>query len=472
MKTVPAVNAKQDELPRFEGCDVVERLRTGLVADVYHAIQQPLGRRVLIKALSSSILPSSPFAATLELEARLLAQMDHPNILVLHDFVQEKDRLWLVLEYVDGVLLTELLEKSHPLSPAAAVAIALEVARALAHVHECGVVHRDVQPDNILIARTGAVKLINFAVALNDKRPSSYDLLDVPSSFSKPSYMSPERLLGEATDARSDLFSLGVVLYEMLSGRLPFEAQDEKSTSQRIRHEPVTPVSRLAHDTTGPLERAVHRCLEKLPSDRFASASELVTTLEGVLKQFSATSTRFPIGEALFAAGLSDRRPKRLEPSPPRLGSAAHMPLWPVLRGHVIGLFLIVVGGGLIQALSSEQDTAPARGSQRLELVPSQLAHLRVVADPWARVSVDGQYVDTTPFAWAIPLRAGTHYVRLEHPAAPIERRTIELVPGESVLLDVEMKVVRPPIAPGPRSAPSTPPSGPQADAGTADSSP
>src|SRR5688572_20449635 len=122
-------------LPAFDGCDVLEKVRSGPIVEQYRAVQNPLGRPVTIKALGPSILPSSPFAAALEREARLLAKLNHPNIVALHDFVQRGDRMWLVLESVEGVTLREVRAKAPRISPASAVAIALAIAEGLAHAH-------------------------------------------------------------------------------------------------------------------------------------------------------------------------------------------------------------------------------------------------------------------------------------------------------------------------------------------------
>src|SRR5690606_2401127 len=224
--------------PEFDGCQIVRKLQQGPIADVYHAIQQPLGRPVLIKALSSSILPSSPFAATLEREARLLAELHHPNILHVHDFVRRGDRMWLVLEFVDGWTLDELLSRQVELAPTAVAAIALEVARALEHAHQHAVIHRDVRPGNIVVSRRGSVKLVNFAVAVDERLPTAPELLDGATAASGPAYMSPEQILGAPPEPRSDLFLLGSVLYELLSHKRPFADEGSRSATQRIRHDP------------------------------------------------------------------------------------------------------------------------------------------------------------------------------------------------------------------------------------------
>jgi serine/threonine-protein kinase len=431
-----------ESVPAFEGCHLVERVESGPVADLFRAVQQPLGRPVLIKALSTSILPSSPFAATLEREARLLAELHHPNILHVYDFVRRDDRMWLVLEDVDGFSVHAVLGKTPKLDQRAATAIALEVARALEHAHQRGIIHRDVQPRNVLISRRGDVKLVNFAIAVDERLPSLPELLDGRGNPAAPAYMSPEQILGEPADPRSDLFSLGVVLYEMLTGSRPFEGPDDRTTTQRIRHDPPPPLAQAAPHVPPALERAVYRCLEKLPTDRFRSAGELTRALEDILVTTGADGAATPVLSVLHDAGFV------APPKAPRDTAAAkfsHVAAPSVARiVAVLALFgtLIAAGGAAIQLASGRSSAqGPARVASRLELVPAEAAYLRVVAEPWAHVVIDGQQVATTPHARPIPLPPGTHYVRLEHPDAPVERRTIELVAGETTLLDVKLSV-------------------------------
>lgn len=432
------------DLPVFDGCQVLEKLRSGPVADLYHAVQQPLGRPVLVKALSSSILPSSPFAASLEREARVLAELHHPNILHVHDFVRREDRMWLVLEYVDGWALDELLRVVKKLPPLTAAAIVLEVGRALEHAHRHGVVHRDVQPRNVMVSKRGHVKLLNFSVAVDGRLPTAPELLDGATSFGGPLYLSPEQILGEPADPRSDLFSLGVVLYELLAGARPFDAPDDRTAAQRIRHDAAPPLARSVSGVPATLERIAQRCLEKMPSDRFASTEEMVLALERFLGEAGVTSSHREIARALVQSGLTEEAPRSVLDTSAVLAEPPEAPpvSW-ALKGYLACLAaIVVVGAGLHWLASRQEGETPARrGPAELALAPKRPAFLRVVADPWAHVVVDGQRVDTTPFARAIPLGAGTHYVRLEHPNAPTERRTITLVPGETVLLDVKMRV-------------------------------
>lgn len=352
--------------------------------------------------------------------------------------------MWLVLEYVDGWTLEDLLGKGKPLPSAAACAIALEVARALAHAHERGIVHRDVQPRNVLVSRRGQIKLVSFSVAVDERLPTAPELLDGATPFSGPAYMSPEQILGESPDPRSDLFSLGAVLYEMISGVRPFAAPDERSVTQRIRHDAPPPLARSRAEVPSSLERAILRCLEKMPSDRFHSAGELSTALEQVIAELGGGAERSLIASSLIQAGLLTEAPLSLSDATPIASSKVRkMSMASAVGGLAACFLLIVVGGAAIEyfAGSGNEGGALRSSSAALPLVPRQAGYLRVVADPWADVIVDGQKIDTTPFARPIPLSPGTHYVRLEHPSAATERRTIRLVPGETILLDVKMNV-------------------------------
>lgn len=444
---------------RFDACEVVEQLRAGAVSELYRAVQRPLGRPVLIKAIGSSILPSSPFAASLEREARVLAELDHPNIVELYDFVRKDDRMWMVLEYVNGWSLEEIGKRAVRLPEAAAVCIALEIVKGLAHAHEKGVYHRDLQPRNICVSRRGEVKLMNFSVASDARLETAPELLDGGATYTGPSYMSPEQILGEPPDPRSDLFSLGVVLYEMLAGERPFQAPDERNESQRIRSEHPAPLSKRLGRLSALTERIVMRCLEKLPNDRYQSAREVVQLLEQAKSELGVRDSGESIMSALASAGFAipdtiARKPTRVAPVKAQTG---RMRLGQASVGIAIAFVLFAAGATAVQLVSrrGEARGGAQGGRQKLELLPQSVSYLRVVAAPWAHVTVDGQRVDTTPFARAIPVSAGTHYVRLEHPQAVTERRTVQLAPGETVLINVTMKLTGGPIEPAVEPPPS-----------------
>jgi hypothetical protein len=426
------------ETVTFDGCEIVRKLSSGPVCDLYRAVQEPLGRTVLIKALGQNILPSSPFAATLEREARLLSELDHPGIVKVHDFVKRGDRMWLVLEWVEGRTLEELVAQRKALGETVAVAIGLRLAEALAHAHELGVVHRDLQPKNVLVSNKGEIKLLNFALAVDERMPTAPELLDGSTGYLGPVYMSPEQILGEPADPRSDLFSLGVMLYELVSGARPFEGPNDRSTSLRIRQSPPPPLAQGGVRVSGGVERLIARCLEKLPNDRIGSASELSSGLRDALEKSWDDSPERAIAASLTGPGPTARK---VEPAPVKSqqGSLARV----AVGLGLVGMAVVASGFALRRAFESTE--ANRRAAAPLSTPGAEAAELRVVAHPWARVFVDGQLRETTPFARPIRLSPGTHYVRLEHPNAVEERRTLSLSAGEAVLLEVDMKVVVPP---------------------------
>jgi len=444
-----------EEALKFDGCQILRKISAGPIADLYQGVQEHLGRKVLIKALGLGILPSSPFAATLEREARLLAELQHPNVLQVYDLVRQENRMWTVLEWVDGFTARELLLQSSPLPLPTCLAIALEVSVALEHAHAHGIVHRDIQPDNILVSRAGHVKLINFTVAVDERLPTAPELLDSSGGAFSTAYMSPEQILGEPADPRSDLFSLGLVLYELLSGISAFEHTTSKSAAQRIRHERPEPLSRKVHGLPLALERTVTRCLEKLPGDRFQSAREVTVTLEQLFRESGTGSTRKVLLGHLGQVGTTEEVPVSEVPTPRQSLPSLHdpVPLTRPLLGLLLASTLLIAGGSAFATLdASAEDNLVGKAQGLLTLAPSNLAHLRVVATPWASVTTRRLKVETTPFAAPIPLSSGIHYVRLEHPNAPPEHRSVRLAPGENALLDVEMKI--PLVVEAPRSSP------------------
>ena len=435
------------DVVEIEGFRVLEELGSGSLSSVFKAIEEPLGRTVALKVLKSTIAPTSPFAAQLEREAKVLSELSHPNIGSLHAFVRTESRMHLVLEFVDGFSLAALLKKRPGVPPDCVAAIGAAVARGLVHAHERGIVHRDIKPANVLVSRRGEVKIFDFGIA---QRASSEPVglsaprLEDVAAFGTPAYMSPEQILGESVDARSDIFSLGVVLYQLVCGARPFErsdAPDRRPSAHRIRRDPPIPLHRRAPDVPLALERIVMRAIEKLPADRFQSADALAEQLEELTQARTGLRSEELVMRALEYAGLVAAR-EGADAIAPRVRARESV------RRAIAGLAVIgvvaVAGGIAIEATAQREGLAA--GSRPLELVPAAPGALRVLATPWAEVWVDGQRVDVTPFARGIPLPPGTHYVTLVHPSAPVEKRTIVVVSGETRTLDVVMAV--PDLAP------------------------
>ncbi len=431
------------DLPTIDGFRVLEELGSGSLSSVYKAVEEPLGRTVALKVLKNTIAPASPFAAQLEREARVLATLSHPNIGLLYGFSRGPASMHLVLEFVDGFSLAVIAKKKPTLASEVVAVIGAAVARGLAHAHERGVVHRDIKPANILVSRRGDVKVFDFGIAQRAARPEDDALsplrLENIAAFGTPAYMAPEQILGEGVDARSDSFSLGVVLYQLLCGARPFERgddADQRPAAHRIRRDPPIPLHRRAPDVPLALERVVMRAIEKLPADRYPTAEAMAEPLEEIATARSGLRGPAVLVRALEGAGL-------VSPSEAGEGAAPARRKRLSARPAIAGLALLgaagVLGGALLQTRAHRD--GEAAGSRPLDLLPVYAGYLRVLATPWAEVWVDGQRIDVTPFARPIPLPEGTHYVTLVHPSAPVEKRAVAILHGETLTIDVAMKV-------------------------------
>jgi serine/threonine-protein kinase len=438
------------DLPTIEGFRVLEEIGAGALSTVYKAIELPIGRAVAIKVLRSTIAPTSSFAAQLEREARVLGELCHPNIGLLHRYVRDEARMYLVLEFIDGHSLADLLKKRPTVPPDAAAMVGAFVARGLAHAHERGIIHRDIKPANVLVSNRGEVKIFDFGIAARlqpePEAPGSTDPLALAprrvedvSAFGTPAYMSPEQILGETVDARSDVFSLGIVLYQMLCGARPFERGDEtdaRPAALRIRRDPPVPLYRRNPDVPPALERIVMRAIEKLPVDRFQSAEVMAEQLADIATTRTGLRGERIVVQGLQLLGLAAGQ-EAAPGAPPAQRTRASV------RRAVAGLGAlgIVAAAGGIAIETSAIHAGEAAGARPLELTPSGPGFLRVLATPWAEVWVDGQRIDYTPFARSLPLPPGVHYVTLVHPTAPVEKRTLTIVRGETRTLDIVMGV-------------------------------
>lgn len=444
---------------RFGGYRVVETIGSGALATLYKAEQESLGRTVAIKALKSTIAPSSSFAQQIDREAKILGELFHANVVLLVDYRPSTGGAtsFLVLEYVDGPSLAELVSRRRVLRPEAAAAIAYQVAEGLAHAHERGVVHRDIKPQNVLLSKRGDVKIIDFGIAQRERLPSMAEPLTSATAaegrtheaFGTPAYMSPEQILGDTVDARSDLFSLGVVLYRMLTGTRPFEREakgaapgQSRAPIERMRRETAAPLRDRAPDVPRPLERIVMKLLQRNPADRHASARELAEELAAFLRGFSGASPQRLVVSALSEAGyVKEEGSRRIDTKAARRSEIAIQSLRHVVLGFVgIGAAFVLLAGAS-ELVARDSRTVRAAGEKPLELAPAKAGSLHVLATPWAEVAVDGQYVDTTPFARAIPLAPGPHFVTLTHPNAKPENRAIVVRSDEQVTVDVTLEV-------------------------------
>ena len=278
---------------------ILREIGRGGMGVVYLARDTKLDREVAIKALPGELAQDQERLQRFEREAKLLASLNHPNIATIYGLEEVEGRRYLILEYIDGESLIEYLNRNRH-SWRKCVEAAASIADALAAAHARGVVHRDIKPDNILFTHDGVAKVLDFGLALSvpaegqDKTEAATMALDTKPGavMGTPGYMSPEQVRGEPADTRSDIFSFGCLLHEMLTGRATF-ARDTNADSMAatLRDEPGAPTG-CAANTPPELDPVLMRCLEKRPDDRFQSARDLAFSLRRVL---SPTGTRQPI---------------------------------------------------------------------------------------------------------------------------------------------------------------------------------
>ncbi|XXF77047.1 serine/threonine-protein kinase [Myxococcaceae bacterium GXIMD 01537] len=255
---------------------VLGELGRGGMALVYRGLHEMLQREVAIKELLPEGQRDKESLSRFRREALALAAFRHQNIVTLYDLVEKNDGLFMVMEFVDGPTLHALI-KEGPLPPDVAALIAARIASALDHAHFRHIIHRDLKPANVMLTKAGEVKLMDFGVA---KDVGLEALTQQGMAVGTPSYMSPEQVTGLPVDPRTDLFSLGVLLYEALSGARPFQGRTAGEVFARIRDGKYPPLSRVAPHVPRPLARIVRRCLEVKPERRFPDAAALRRELD------------------------------------------------------------------------------------------------------------------------------------------------------------------------------------------------
>ncbi len=252
---------------------------------VYEAVDTRINRRVAIKELlmppGASDAVRQDRIARFQREARAAGSLTHPNIVTIFETEEEHGRYFIVMEYLEGDNLRQKMDREGALLPEEAVHIAAQVLDGLAHAHSKGVIHRDIKPENVHILPTGLVKITDFGIARLKHEPN---LTMDGQIFGTPSYMSPEQVQGGAIDERSDLFSVGVILFEMLVGYKPFQGDSVITITYNIVHtEPHSPPS-----VPAPLEWVIRKALRKSPAERFSSAEEMKQALLNALEQLKA----------------------------------------------------------------------------------------------------------------------------------------------------------------------------------------
>jgi tRNA A-37 threonylcarbamoyl transferase component Bud32 len=297
----------------------------GAFARTYRARDTRLARVVAVKLLRSHYAADPNFLDRFRREARSAAKVDHPNVVHVYDYGGHDGAYFLVLQYVSGRDLKQVIEESAPLPPADAIRITREILSGLAAIHAAGIIHRDIKPQNVLIGWDGVPRVTDFGIAYEDGQSRLAGLTSHGTTLGTPAYMAPEQARGEPVSAATDLYAVGVVLFEMLTGRLPFEA--ENTLAMMVAHIEQTPSPPSSFQSGVPpeLDVVVLRALAKAQKDRFASTREMERALVDALIHIRDGAESSPVTERLT-------RPSRVraaEPPPADAGATARIPVQP-----------------------------------------------------------------------------------------------------------------------------------------------
>ncbi len=256
--------------------EIKDLMQAGGMGKIFLGIHKALGKKVAIKIVHRELVKNDEFKQRFYREAKLAASLDHPGIIDIYDFGSNDDFDYIIMPFIDGETFQQRIKRDGPFEISEAVELMIKIAEALHYAHQHNVYHRDIKPSNIMLDHQGRVIIADFGIS---KEIGDSDLTAPNTILGSPRYMSPEQIKGEPVDARSDLYSLGLVFYEMIAGKHPFHGKDTTAIYYAQAHEiPARPETFVA-DIPGPLAGIIMRLLEKIPDNRFADGGELLKSL-------------------------------------------------------------------------------------------------------------------------------------------------------------------------------------------------
>lgn len=344
-------------------------LGKGSMGVVYLAHDPQIDRSVALKVLREDRLTSADFVNRFMLEARAIGRLSHPGIVLVYDVGEDQGSIYIAMEFVEGEPLSDLLQRAG-LDFERTIDIGIQVAEILDYAHARGIVHRDVKPSNLMLKPDGTIKITDFGIAHMDD-PSAGQQTQDGEILGTPAYMSPEQVMGQPVDGRSDLFSLGVILYELSTGERPFKGQSIGTILRSITEEtPVEPLKLHPFIPTD-LSRVIMKCLSKRPEGRFSTGVELAAALKAC-----------PVERAGKGSERSSKKRR--------------------LRRFLAVLFLMAFLGAVAGGMHYYKFIGiPAKGTVNLETTP-----------PGAKVYVDGRLVGNAPLDLSLPI--GKHEMRVD----------------------------------------------------------
>ena len=264
--------------------EVLKHVGSGGMADVYMAKDHKLNRNVAVKVLKSEYVEDEKFLKKFETEAQAVARLSHPNIVNIYDVGIEDGINYIVMELAEGITLKEYIRKKGYLSPKETVEISTQIASAISHAHKNHIIHRDIKPQNILVSDTGIIKVTDFGIA---KATSSNTVTSTATAMGSVHYISPEQAKGRFCDEKSDIYSLGITMYEMVTGHVPFDHENGVTIALMHLQNEITPPSQIRDGIPDSLEKIILKCTMKKPEERYQTADDLIADLRLVFEDTS-----------------------------------------------------------------------------------------------------------------------------------------------------------------------------------------
>ncbi|HYZ70626.1 MAG TPA: PASTA domain-containing protein [Thermoleophilaceae bacterium] len=443
---------------------VRDRIGSGGMADVYDAEDVNLGRDVALKLLHRRFARDDQFVERFRREASSAARLQHPNVVGVYDRGEHDGTYYIAMERLEGRTLKELIVEEAPLDQRRVIALGLQIAEAAQFAHENGVIHRDLKPHNVIVGADDQLKVTDFGIA----RAGASEMTETGSIMGTAQYLSPEQAEGHAVTAASDVYSIGIVLYEMVAGRVPFEADSAVSIALKHLTEAPAPLAELRPDVHPALEAVILRALVKDPAARYESAADLAADLRAARERIEAgqdgRGTVLPAGAVVPVAGAAVPGEDEEDERRRRWPWVALMMLALAALGVILAM-LLVPGDVRVPNLVGQEVVEASERLKRLEL--------RVEVDERPDGRPKGEVVAQRPPAGGQVEPGGI--VRLVSSAGPA-RRTVPSVVGQSersavrelTRADFRVEAERRPsadIAPG-RAIGTRPPAGTEVDAG------
>ena len=378
--------------------EIVERLGGGGMAVVYRAVQQPLGREVALKALSSELFQDDGFVKRFETEAKTLAKLDHPNILPIYDFEMNDGVAYLTMPLIRGGTLRDVLNRG-ALDTLTAWRYLREIGDGLQHAHDAGIVHRDLKPTNVLIHADGRAMLADFGLARGAGQPTH--LTTIGLAIGTPGYMAPEQVMGHDVDKRADIYAMGVLTFEMLTGRLPFIGSNRMEVAYSTVNAPIPSAVKLNAALPDELDQLLAKVLAKDPAQRPQTVRDLLAQMAKLPQRRQAASAAVAAVQGAVAIAAGRPAPTMEPPTATSMKVIAAASPRP-LQGSPIPT-PTGVGGSAIRTLELMGIRASrARGRFILNSYVSNLVHVArsVTGDRWPEIAYAAglvQYVEQDP---------------------------------------------------------------------------